>query len=206
MCILTAPHLPPDFSIRIWELSAGRCSHIEYFYSTKRIRECSKRSTSVWWNIQFWKLWWYRAPFGCHLWYCSIYQWLYSLQTESKTRFCVECCNLLEDPSNTSLLITMKNKGDLCIPHEEVVDVCCSMEGFIRLNPDVIFLPNFFDAAFQYLPDSLPQHSEDHNDVLKRLIGSQYLKIRLHHESNFLSACDKYIRKISTKLVTYCHQ
>lgn len=140
-------------------------------------------------------------------------------------KMCETCASFLISTNNTSHLITLKNRGKLTIPSEDVIKVTNECEKIIRQNNHLIFVKKnikdflalkVFNAVINYsfTHDAMFEHIrnqdifDNHKIQLVKYIIEIYVKIRLYHEAKFSGEVEKkqYIRHKYSKLIHFYHQ
>lgn len=135
---------------------------------------------------------------------------------EQNFAVCTECVNQLQDPENKCIMIEIKNEGPLKTPAEFVVELCLTLERYIRDNADRVFHSAFVDQCIDSVRQTgvatafegtaaEPEHAK-HRKMLVKLIAQNYLRTRMRHEAALASEVDNRIRRTYTKLIHFKNQ
>ncbi|KAF2891740.1 hypothetical protein ILUMI_14433 [Ignelater luminosus] len=134
---------------------------------------------------------------------------------------CSICEGLLTTEHSNSALLNLKKWGKLVIPSKEVIEICKLLEVLIKENnavykkgqiADHLILQLFRKNIDKIFSNKVMQDHilgqdllDNHRIQLIRIIGTVYLKVRLHHEAKVKNCWNKSnrIRHKYTKLILF---
>ena len=128
---------------------------------------------------------------------------------------CETCKSCIEDPTRQSHLIDMKSLEYLKTPSEDLVEILTKVEVLLRDNEDKMFSDAFVQVILNEMEQYVKDHGEmfgglshnaEHKGTIMQHACALYLKARLHHEAQKISAVEKYIRRSFTKLILFQNQ
>lgn len=133
---------------------------------------------------------------------------------------CNVCAGSLSNETSMSMLLNKKNRGGLCKPSKDVVNVCLVAETIMRMEQNFsasnIILKLIALAInalnMETLFTCLSRHCQDQDPLnghilqLIRLILKHYFTIRLHHINSSQNEIKDRIRQKLTKTILFRHQ